>query len=248
MDDEKYFGLTPTQLNLTFLAAVGAVALTAFVYFGGVGAVKEQLGDEQVAVVETATPTPTEAPAAVPAQEQQGKPAAESDPPPPPPQVEEPPPAPPKPTPTPEPPKPSVAPYWIASAASVGIIYVYHPNISCQFGGGYGPAGSLVCSSGEGWTLSCSIDRSLTVHCTHSRDGDFTCVDSSTQTTCVGGLTSTCLTADNSNPRDLTCSRSDGETLTSPYGESVAEEGGRVFYWSGGSFVCSRVDPNWTCN
>ena len=59
MDDEKYFGLTSTQLNLAFVAAVGAVALAAFAYFGGAGDVKEYLGEEQVAVVETGTPTPT---------------------------------------------------------------------------------------------------------------------------------------------------------------------------------------------
>ncbi len=49
MDDEKYFRLTPAQLNLAFVAALGAVALAAFVYLGGVGDVKEHLGEEQVA-------------------------------------------------------------------------------------------------------------------------------------------------------------------------------------------------------
>ncbi len=257
MDDEKYFGLTPAQLNLAFFVAVGAVALAAFVYFGGAGAVKEYLGEEQVAVVETGTPTPapTEAPAAVPAQEQEEKPAAESDPPPP--QVFEPPvnppppppPPPPKPTPTPEPPMPSVAPYWIQTAASVGVVYVYHPNVDCQLGGGYGPAGWVLCNSPtEGWTLDCAFNRNLTLDCTHSRDGSFTCGGDSGKTTCIGGLTSTCTNATANNPIDLTCSRSDGETLTSPYGESVAEEGGAVFYWSEGSFVCTRVDPSWACS
>ena len=245
MDDEKYFGLTSAQLNLAFFAAVAAVILAAFVYFGGVGAVKENLGEEQVAVVETGTPAPTEAPAAVPAQEQEEKPAAEYDPPPP--QVVEPPvnppppppPPPPKPTPTPEPTKPSVAPYWIKAGG--GSAFVYHPNITCQVSSlGYGWA--LCSSPTEGWTLDCKFGiGGYTMNCTHSRDGDFSCGSDSANTTCVGGLTSTCTDAINNNPIDLTCSRSDGETLTSPYGNNI-------YYWSGGSFTCVLERPNWTCN
>lgn len=61
MNDGKYFGLTPAQLNLAFFAVVGAVALAGFVYFGGVGAVKEYLGEEPTppAAVVQATPEPT---------------------------------------------------------------------------------------------------------------------------------------------------------------------------------------------
>ncbi len=75
MDDNRYFGLTPTQLNLVFFTVVGAVAVAGFVYAGGVGAVREYLGDEepttQPAVQATATAEPTEepeAPAGEPAQ------------------------------------------------------------------------------------------------------------------------------------------------------------------------------------
>lgn len=62
MNDDKYFGLTPTQLNLAFLAVVGAVAIAGFVYVGGVGAVKEYLGGESTppAAVTTAEPPVTE--------------------------------------------------------------------------------------------------------------------------------------------------------------------------------------------
>lgn len=61
MNDGKYFGLTPSQLNLAFLAVVGAVAFAGFVYFGGVGAVKEYLSDEPApgpAAAVQATPEP----------------------------------------------------------------------------------------------------------------------------------------------------------------------------------------------
>ena len=68
MNDGKYFGLTASQLNLAFFVVVGAVALAGFVYVGGVGAVREYLGDEepttQPAVQATATAEPTEEPEA----------------------------------------------------------------------------------------------------------------------------------------------------------------------------------------
>lgn len=69
--DSRYFGLTPTQLNLAFFAVVGAVAVAGFVYVGGVSAVREYLGEEPTppaAVTTTeptaATTTPTPSPAA----------------------------------------------------------------------------------------------------------------------------------------------------------------------------------------
>lgn len=52
MNDQRYFGLTPTQLNLAFFAVVGAVAAAGFVYFGGVGAVREYLGEEEPVVAQ----------------------------------------------------------------------------------------------------------------------------------------------------------------------------------------------------
>lgn len=72
MDDNRYFGLTPTQLNLVFFAVVGAVAIAGFVYAGGVGAVREYLGDEEpttqpaVNATDTAEPTPESQPAEEP--------------------------------------------------------------------------------------------------------------------------------------------------------------------------------------
>lgn len=45
-EEERYFGLTPTQLNLAFFAVVGAIALGIAVYFGGLGAVQDFLGGE----------------------------------------------------------------------------------------------------------------------------------------------------------------------------------------------------------
>ncbi len=58
--DNKYLGLTATQFNLAFLTVIGAVALVAAFYFGGVDAVREYLGDEpsspQAVAVETGTP------------------------------------------------------------------------------------------------------------------------------------------------------------------------------------------------
>ena len=64
--DDKYLGLTPTQFNLAFLAVVGSIALVVAIYFGGVGVVRDYLGDEpsssQAAVVETSTPIATVTP------------------------------------------------------------------------------------------------------------------------------------------------------------------------------------------
>jgi len=41
MNDQRYFGLTPTQFNLAFFVGIGAIALAAFFYFNGVGAVDD---------------------------------------------------------------------------------------------------------------------------------------------------------------------------------------------------------------
>ena len=173
MDDEKYFGLTPTQLNLTFFAAVGAVALAAFIYFGGAGAVKEYLGEEQVAVVETGTPAPTEAPAAGPAQEQEETPAAESDPPPPPPQAEEPPAAPPPPPPAPTPtPAPDNSEFLNDLGYEDGYLdgyadgsvggtdqasYYIDPTIGIDYAWGYNDGYSV--GHGDGWDYFTTIPR-----------------------------------------------------------------------------------------
>lgn len=46
-EGKKYLGLTPTQLNGSFVAVVLAVALAAFVYFGGLGAVEEIVSDKE---------------------------------------------------------------------------------------------------------------------------------------------------------------------------------------------------------
>lgn len=60
MDGSRYFGLTPTQLNLAFVAVVGAVALAGFLYFGGVSAVQGLFDNnqpsQQAALEETPTP------------------------------------------------------------------------------------------------------------------------------------------------------------------------------------------------
>ncbi len=41
MNDQRYFGLTPTQFNLAFFTVISAIALAAFFYFIGVGAVDD---------------------------------------------------------------------------------------------------------------------------------------------------------------------------------------------------------------
>ena len=41
MNDQRYFGLTPTQFNLAFFAVIGAIALATLFYFNGVGAVDD---------------------------------------------------------------------------------------------------------------------------------------------------------------------------------------------------------------
>ena len=64
--DDKYLGLTATQLNLAFIAVIGAVALVAAVYFVGVSAVRDDPGDKpslpQAVAVETSTPIDTPTP------------------------------------------------------------------------------------------------------------------------------------------------------------------------------------------
>jgi hypothetical protein len=59
--EERYLGLTATQLNLAFFAAVGAIGLGAAVYFGAVDAVQDYLGGEPssdgASVAESARPT-----------------------------------------------------------------------------------------------------------------------------------------------------------------------------------------------
>ncbi len=63
-NDNRYFGLTPTQFNLAFFAVVGAVMVVGILYFGGVGAVKEYLNDERNSS-QPAAKEPTPGPAAV---------------------------------------------------------------------------------------------------------------------------------------------------------------------------------------
>ncbi len=46
-EGKKYLGLTPTQLNGSFVAVVLAVALAAFIYFDGPGAVEEIVSDKE---------------------------------------------------------------------------------------------------------------------------------------------------------------------------------------------------------
>ncbi len=46
-EGKKYLGLTPTQLNGSFVAVVLAVALAAFVYFDGPGAVEDLVSDKE---------------------------------------------------------------------------------------------------------------------------------------------------------------------------------------------------------
>ncbi len=72
-DDQKYLGMSATRFNLT-VVGIGLIALAAFLYFGGVGVVRDFVGDDspssrQVEVVQTGTstataaaPTPTRAP------------------------------------------------------------------------------------------------------------------------------------------------------------------------------------------
>ncbi|MEX0800667.1 MAG: hypothetical protein WD379_05565 [Dehalococcoidia bacterium] len=92
-EQERYFGLTPTQLNLAFIGVVAAVALGVGAYFGGAGAAQDLLGGNDgssssaTSAVETATPTPaatgdeTPAPAPSPTGEAAGTPTpAPSDP------------------------------------------------------------------------------------------------------------------------------------------------------------------------
>lgn len=59
---QRYMGLSATQFNLAFFAAVGAIALVVFLYFGGAGAVQDYFGggeDEPAAVSAERTPTAT---------------------------------------------------------------------------------------------------------------------------------------------------------------------------------------------
>ncbi len=41
---QRYLGLSATQFNLAFFAAVGAIALAVFLYLGGAGAVQDFFG------------------------------------------------------------------------------------------------------------------------------------------------------------------------------------------------------------
>ncbi len=59
---QRYLGLSATQFNLAFFAAVGAIALAVFLYLGGAGAVQDFFGggeDEPAAVSAERTPTDT---------------------------------------------------------------------------------------------------------------------------------------------------------------------------------------------
>ena len=59
---QRYLGLSATQFNLAFFAAVGAIALAVFLYLGGTGAVQDFFGggeDEPAAVSAERTPTAT---------------------------------------------------------------------------------------------------------------------------------------------------------------------------------------------
>ena len=61
--EPRYLGLTATQINLTFFAAVGAIALAVVLYFGGASALKDFVGGDEpanpAAVTTQATPTVT---------------------------------------------------------------------------------------------------------------------------------------------------------------------------------------------
>ena len=59
---QRYLGLSATQFNLAFFAAVGAIALAVFLYLGGAGVVQDSFGggdDEPAAVSAERTPTAT---------------------------------------------------------------------------------------------------------------------------------------------------------------------------------------------
>ena len=67
--ESRYLGLTATQFNLAFFAVIAAVAVAAFVFLGGAGAISGFVGDDEpsrsTATVAEVTPTPTEAPPAL---------------------------------------------------------------------------------------------------------------------------------------------------------------------------------------
>ena len=61
--EPRYLGLTAAQFNAAFFAVVGAIAVAAFLFLGGVSAVKDFVSDDkpapQAAVPTRATPTAT---------------------------------------------------------------------------------------------------------------------------------------------------------------------------------------------